>query len=87
MLWENFFIAERMKYLHYNKIYAKRYFWRTAQQQEIDYIEEYNGKIDAFEIKWNTFKKVSFPKTFTGNYPDAETHIVNPDNFWEYLGI
>lgn len=87
MLWENFFVAERMKHLHYNKIYAKRYFWRTAQQQEIDYIEEYNGKIDAFEIKWNTFKKVSFPKTFTGNYPDAETHIVNPDNFWEYLGI
>lgn len=87
MLWENFFIAERMKYLHYNKIYAKRYFWRTAQQQEIDYIEEYNGKIDAFEIKWNMLKKVSFSRTFTGNYPDADTHIINPDGFWDYLGV
>jgi uncharacterized protein len=87
MLWENFFISERMKFLHYNKIYAKRYFWRTTQQQEIDYLEEYDGKLTAFEIKWNTQKKVYFPKTFTDNYPDASIHQITRENFWEFLGV
>jgi hypothetical protein len=87
MLWENFFISERMKFLHYNKIYAKRFFWRTTQQQEIDYIEEYDGKLSAYEIKWNQKKRVRFPITFTRNYPDAIAHIVNRENFWEHIGV
>lgn len=87
MLWENFFISERMKFLHYNKIYAKRYFWRTTQQQEIDYLEEYDGKLTAFEIKWNAQKKVHFPKTFQVNYPDIILHQVTRENFWEFVGV
>jgi predicted AAA+ superfamily ATPase len=87
MLWENFFIAERMKFLHYKKIYAKCFFWRTTQQQEVDYLEEYNGKLTAYEIKWNPKKQVSFPLTFTRNYPDAKTYAINRDNFWEYTGV
>ncbi len=87
MLWENFFIAERMKFLHYNKIYARRFFWRTTQQQEIDYIEEYDGNLTAWEIKWNPKKLVNFPVTFTKNYPNATTHIINRDNFWEHIGL
>lgn len=86
-LWENFFIAERMKHLHYNKLFPHRYFWRTAQQQEIDYIEEFDGRLAAFEIKLNPKAKVIFPKTFTANYPGSSTHIVNPDSFWEYIGV
>jgi predicted AAA+ superfamily ATPase len=87
MLWENFFIAERMKYLHYNKIYAKRFFWRTTQQQEIDYIEEYDGNMTAYEIKWNPKKQVKFPLTFTRNYPKTTTHVINRDNLWEHIGL
>lgn len=87
MLWENFFISERMKFLHYNRIYAKRYFWRTTQQQEIDYLEESDGEITAYEIKWNVKKKVRFPKTFKENYPNSILHQVTKDNFWDYLGI
>ncbi len=86
-LWENFFISERIKFLHYNKIFARHFFWRTTQQQEIDYLEEYDGKLTAFEIKWNPAKKVTFPLTFTRNYPEATTHVVNPDNFWEFVGV
>ncbi|MBN3035971.1 MAG: ATP-binding protein [Bacteroidales bacterium] len=86
-LWENYFISERMKYLHYNKIYANRFFWRTTQQQEIDYIEEYNGRITGFEVKWNPSKKVRFPFTFTSNYPDAVCHAVHRDNYQEHLGV
>jgi len=87
MLWENFFIAERMKYLHYTKSYARRFFWRTTQQQEVDYLEEYNGQLKAFEIKWNPNKKVKFPLTFTRNYPEASTFSVNRDNFWDMIGV
>ena len=87
LLWENYFISERIKYLHYNKIYANRYFWRTSQQQEIDYIEEHNGKLTAFEIKWNPMKKVKFPKTFSNTYTNSECITVNSENFWDYIGL
>ncbi len=86
-LWENFFVSERTKFLHYKKIYVKQYFWRTRQQQEIDYLEEFNAQINAFEIKWNEKKRIKFPKTFISGYPDANTTVVNRENFWEYLGI
>ncbi len=86
-LWENFFIAERMKYLHYNKIYAKRYFWRTTQQQEIDYLEEADGQLQAFEIKWDPTRKFKFPSTFSNHYPQASLNLVHSENFWEFLGL
>ena len=86
-LWENWFISERMKHLHYNRIYARSYFWRTTQQQEIDYLEENDGQLTAFEIKMNPSKKVHFPLTFTKNYPGAECKVVNYESFPEFLGI
>jgi predicted AAA+ superfamily ATPase len=86
-LWENFCISERMKYLQHNKIYAKSYFWRTTQQQEIDYIEETGGKLNAYEIKWNPARAVNFPLTFTRNYPEAETSVISIDNFWNFAGV
>ena len=57
MLWENFIIAERMKYLHYSRQFCSTWFWRTHQQQEIDYIEETSGRLTAYEFKWNPEKK------------------------------
>ncbi len=84
-LWENFIISERMKYLHYHDIYPNCYFWRTTQQQEIDYIEEMDGKLHAFEFKWNPNKKVSFPKTFADAYPDSEMKTINRDDIVAWL--
>lgn len=86
-LWENFVVSERMKYLGYNKIYSSRFFWRTTQHQEIDYIEDYNGQLKAYEIKWNPNKKVKFPKTFTINYPNAKLQTINPDTIWDFVGV
>ena len=86
-LWENFVVSERMKYLSYNKIYSSRFFWRTTQHQEIDYIEDYNGQLKAYEIKWNPNKKVRFPKTFTNNYPNAKLQTINPDIIWDFVGV
>jgi uncharacterized protein len=84
-LWENFIISERIKYLHYNNIWANSYFWRTQDQQEIDYIEERNGILYAFEIKWNVKKKPFLSKTFANTYPEHTYNIINPQNYEQFL--
>lgn len=85
-LWENFVIAERMKQLAYNGSFAQSYFWRTKQQQEIDYIEEEDGQIKAIEIKWNPNKSATkCPDSFLGAYPDAEYKVITPNNIEELL--
>jgi len=84
-LWENFIISERRKYLSYHKIYANTYFWRTHAQQEIDYIEEREGNLFAFEFKWSKHKKSFIPKTFTKTYPKAITKIITPSNFEDFV--
>ena len=83
-LWENFLIAERLKFLAYNNSLSKGYFWRTVQQQEIDYVEEGEGKLKGFEIKWNPKNKVKIPKTFLEAY-NSEVNIINKDNFRDFL--
>lgn len=84
-LWENFFIAERKKRNHYSGHYCNSYFWRTTLQQEIDLIEESDGAMTAFEMKWNPTKKVLFSKSFTEAYNVKETIVISPDNYLEYL--
>jgi uncharacterized protein len=73
-LWENFIIAERIKFLKYQGLDCKFYFWRTFQQQEIDLIEEKSGTLEAYELKWG--KKAKIPGTFKENYPNAATNII-----------
>ena len=85
-LWENFLISERIKYLHYHHIYANYYFWRTKQQQEIDWIEEQNGTISAYEFKWNNKSKTKIPKKFIEAY-DAKTKIIDRENFIDFVTL
>lgn len=84
-LWENFLIAERRKLLDYNGFYGQTCFWRTAQQQEIDYIEEIDGRVYAFECKWNEKSKARFSKTFTNAYSPAVTAVIHRQNFSAWL--
>lgn len=86
-LWENYIISERIKFINYNNYYSNIYFWRTTRQQEIDYIEERDGILHAFEIKCNIKKKVKFSKTFTEAYQNSETIVINPDNYEKYLTL
>jgi len=86
-LWENFLIGERIKINHYLGRQVNAYFWRTHAQQEIDYIEEYSGKLYAYEFKWNPTRKVKFPKTFLNAYPEAKTNVVSRDNFTDFFGM
>lgn len=84
-LWENFIIAERMKSNEYYQRWANRYFWRTKQQQEVDYIEEYDGKLHAYEVKWNPKTKARVTKTFTAAYPGSDFNVITPDNIADFL--
>lgn len=83
-LWENFLMSERLKRNHYHRIHTNRYFWRTKQQQEIDYVEETNGKIYGFEFKWNSNAKTKIPVTFVKTY-NADVTIVTKENFREFV--
>jgi predicted AAA+ superfamily ATPase len=78
-LWENFCILERMKLNQERSQKVNYYFWRTYDQKEIDLIEEYDGKLSAFEFKWNDKKKVKAPKVFMDAYPMARFSVITPD--------
>ncbi len=85
-LWENFIISERLKVNEYIGRYCKSYFWRTNQQQEIDYIEESDGQFTLFEMKWNPKKsQTTFPSAFLNTYPVIEKVILTPENYLKYL--
>ncbi|MFW6246400.1 MAG: ATP-binding protein [Tangfeifania sp.] len=85
LLWENYLISERRKKIEYKKLYRNIYFWRTTRQQEIDYIEEYDEKISAFEFKWSNARKKTVPKTFKNAYPESDFQMITPDNYFEFL--
>lgn len=84
-LWENYIISERIKYLNIQQDETNSYFWRTTQQQEIDYIEKNDNAILACEIKWNAKDKYKIPVTFSANYANVTSKIVSPDNYETFL--
>jgi len=84
-LWENYLISERLKNNAYNSFYGKSYFWRTQQQQEIDYIEDVDGTLNAYEFKWNPTRKAHLTDTFANNYPNHSFTIVNRDNYQDFV--
>ena len=84
-LWENFILAERLKTLEYSRIDSNKYFWRNHAQQEIDYLEERNGEIHAFEFKWNPKAKARFSKSFTNEYHPSITNVIHRDNYSSFI--
>ena len=85
-LWENFVISERIKANQYEGRYVNSYFWRTNQQQEIDYIEESDGQFTLFEMKWNPKRaNTQFPASFLNTYDVKDKTIITPENWLEHL--
>lgn len=84
-LWENFLISERVKFAEYNKYWANRYFWRTREQKEIDLLEEYDGKLYAYEFKYSASKCPKAPLAFRQNYPNATFSVITSDNVESFL--
>lgn len=83
-LWENYLVAERLKYNSYTRKTPLTHFWRTYDQQELDWLEIADEQLSAYEFKWKD-AKVRFPKAFIEAYPDAATHWVNQGNFIDFV--
>jgi predicted AAA+ superfamily ATPase len=83
-LWENYLIAERLKWQSYNGHRSNNYFWRTYRQQEIDWVEDYGGQLHATEFKWKA-KAVKPPPQWTEHYPDANFEVVDRGNYLDWL--
>ncbi len=86
VLWENFLISERMKNNAYHNKNAKYYFWRTTQKQEIDFIEEIEQNLFAYEFKFNPQKaKTKCPLTFSNNYPNVPFDVITSENYMNFV--
>jgi predicted AAA+ superfamily ATPase len=84
-LWENYLLSERIKRNSFKQNYAHTYFWRTTQQQEIDYIEERDGFLHCYEFKWSANKKARLSKTFSSAYPNSSLEVINRDNYLSFI--
>lgn len=82
-LWENFIVVERQKRYQLTNKFTKTYYWRSRDTQEVDLIEEFDGKFKAFEAKWS--KEARIPGGFRAAYPEIIAKTITKDNYWEYL--
>lgn len=84
-LWENFMVSERRKSVGYYDWHCNSFFWRTAQQQEIDYLEERDGRLDAYEFKWHATRNARLPVTFSKAYPGTGFTLITPETFTPFF--
>ena len=84
-LWENYLVSERIKHNAYSLFYGKSHFWRTQQQQEIDYLEDIDGTLHTYEFKWSPNKQPKLSQAFANNYPDHTFMVVNPENYQDFV--
>lgn len=84
-LWENYLASERIKYQNYKNVNVINYFWRTYDQQELDWLEEQNGNLNGFEFKWNEKRNSKIPTAFGKAYPSASFEVINKENYLEFI--
>ncbi|WP_051220614.1 ATP-binding protein [Flavobacterium filum] len=84
-LWENYLASERMKKQAYQKMSKHNYFWRTYDQQELDWLETEAETINAFEFKWSENKKSKIPIAFAKAYPEATFEVINKQNYLDFI--
>ncbi len=84
-LWENYLISERLKKQEYLRLHHSNYFWRTHTKQEIDWVEEVDGKIVGYEFKWSTKKQPKPPALWSKSYSDAEFHVIHPKDYLDFI--
>lgn len=83
-LWENFCVIERLKRQTYKEQHANYYFWRTWDSQEVDWVEEREGKLFGYEFKWGN-KKGKMPRDWLSTYKNASFEVVNKDNYQNFI--
>lgn len=84
-LWENFMFVEQLKARSYGSLYANLYLWRTYDQQEIDLVEERDGRLFSYEFKWSQSRPVAAPKAWKNAYPDSDFKLIHPNNYLDFL--
>lgn len=84
-LWENYLASERVKFQNYTQTSVTNYFWRTYDQQELDWLEEKAGNLAGFEFKWNENRKSKIPAAFAKAYPEASYEIINKQNYLDFI--
>jgi len=84
-LWENYVICERLKFQEIKQKQSLNYFWRTHSNQEIDWVEDRNGKLNAFEFKWKANKKTNAPIAWQKGYPKAKFDVITPENYLDFI--
>lgn len=82
-LWENFVVVERMRC--WCGIYANVYFWRTYDGEEVDLVEEREGRLFGYECKWSATRRVAAPRSWLGTYPEAEFTVITPDSYLDLI--
>lgn len=83
-LFENWFIIEKIKAASNFARPANFYFWRTYDQQEIDLIEEREGRLTGYECKFSP-KKTPPPRDWLKTYPEAEFKVIDAADAFNYL--
>lgn len=84
-LWENYLASERIKNQNYTQKTVFNYFWRTYDQQELDWLEEENGILRGYEFKWNENRKAKIPTAFAKAYPEASFEVINKQNYLDFI--
>ena len=84
-LWENYLASERVKFQNYTQKTVTNYFWRTYDQQELDWLEEENGILHGYEFKWNENRKAKIPTAFAKAYPEASFEVINKGNYLDFI--
>jgi uncharacterized protein len=83
-LWENFLVLERIKKQAYQPVYANNFFWRSWTNKEVDFIEEREGKLFGYEMKWSQ-GNVKPPKLWLESYPQATFQVINRENYFDFI--
>lgn len=84
-LWENYIVMERLKYQSNTRMLVNNFFWRTHEQQELDWVEDRGGKLYGFEFKWGADKFPKVPPAWARTYPDAMYSVINPSNYLQWI--
>lgn len=83
-LWENYLVMERLKKQEYQDIQANNYFWRTYTKQEIDFVEDREGRLFGYEMKWGKAKP-KIPKLWQLAYPGSSFELINRQNYLKFI--
>ncbi len=86
LLWENYLATERTKHNAYLHTHAEAYYWRTVDQQEIDWVEERERQLAGYEFKWSAPRRARAPLAWTKAYPEASFRIVTRDDYLDFIG-